>query len=437
MAGAEAMKPQVVAFVDEEAGADVAEKVRRRLQHFIDRKIAALFEPLVALARDETLTGLARGFAFRMVEGLGILPRDGVADEVKALDQEARGALRKHGLRFGQYTIFLPALLKPAPTRLRLLLWSLANGVDEFPSSPPPGLVTIPNLADVPRDHYTLGGYHPAGTRAIRIDMLERLADLLRAKDSRAGFEATADMLSITGLTLEQFADLMGGLGYRGEKGERPKQRPEAAAAPATPEEPAAPPAETPPAPAETPEPAPAELPAPEPLPAEGPFEVPEAPAPEMAAAETAAAGPVETEPFYTFTWAPRPRRPEGARPRGEHRGPRGGSREGAEAAAQAPRPERGERPPRPQDGPRQDRHGTAEGGRPDRGPRPERGDRPDRGERGDRGPKKGGPPKGKGGKPEGKREDRPRSYEARPPREDRIDPDNPFAVLAALRDRK
>jgi ATP-dependent RNA helicase SUPV3L1/SUV3 len=64
-----------------------------------------------------------------------------------------------------------------------------------------------------------------AGTarRAIRIDMLERLADMLRSEDSRGGFEAKADMLSITGMTLEQFADLMQGLGYKAEKGERAK----------------------------------------------------------------------------------------------------------------------------------------------------------------------------------------------------------------------
>ncbi len=88
--------------------------------------------------------------------------------------------------------------------------------------------MTIPNLPEVPKSHYTLAGYHPAGARAIRIDMLERLADMLRAKDSRAGFEATPDMLSITGMTLDQFADLMAGLGYQGEKGERAKVRPEA-----------------------------------------------------------------------------------------------------------------------------------------------------------------------------------------------------------------
>ena len=43
-----------VAFVDEEAGADVAQKVQRRLQHFIDRKVATLFEPLLNIQRDET-----------------------------------------------------------------------------------------------------------------------------------------------------------------------------------------------------------------------------------------------------------------------------------------------------------------------------------------------------------------------------------------------
>ncbi|MEP5087828.1 MAG: helicase-related protein, partial [Paracoccaceae bacterium] len=142
--GADPLKPQVEVFVDDAAGAEVAQKVQRRLQHFIDRKVAALFEPLLLLSRDEELTGQARGFAFRMVEALGVLTRTEVADEVKALDQDTRGALRKHGIRFGQFTIFMPLLLKPAPTRLRLVLWSLTRELQEFPESPPPGLVTVP-----------------------------------------------------------------------------------------------------------------------------------------------------------------------------------------------------------------------------------------------------------------------------------------------------
>lgn len=394
--GPEALRPQVQAFVDEEAGPDVADKVRRRLQHFIDRKVNALFEPLHALSHDEALTGLARGFAFRLVEAMGVVARDGVAEDVKSLDQEARSALRKHGVRFGQYTIFLPLLLKPAPTRLRLVLWSLWEGLQEFPESPPPGLVTIPHIADIPSLHYLLAGYRPSGSRAIRIDMLERLADLLRAKDSRAGFEATADMLSITGMTLEQFSDLMGGLGYKAEKGERAKVKPvaEAVAAPveagvAEGEAAAEPVAEAP---------------------VDAPVEV------EAEAEVVVDAAPVETEVFYTFTWAPRPR---GGAPRGE-RGPR---RDGQQPRGERGAP-RGERPEGKSDAPRGDR-GPRRDGKP-------QGERHDGGGRGDRGDRKGG----KFDKRNEKRNEGARNFEARPPREAKIDPDSPFAVLAALKSK-
>ena len=87
--GPDPLKPQVRSFIDEEVGNDLADKVTRRLQHFIDRKIATLFEPLLNLQSDESLTGLTRGFAFQMLEGLGVLDRVDVADDVKALDQDS------------------------------------------------------------------------------------------------------------------------------------------------------------------------------------------------------------------------------------------------------------------------------------------------------------------------------------------------------------
>ena len=225
--GNDILSPDLQAFVDDEAGTDVAEKVKRRLAHFVDRKIKAAFEPLIAMRDDEAITGLAKGLAFRLVESLGVMPRSVVADDVKQLDQEARGQLRKHGIRFGQFTIFQQLMLKPAPTRLRLLLWGLFEDMAVFPDAPPPGLVTIPEVVDAPQGYYQRAGYRMAGSRAIRIDMLERLADMIRSQDVKAGFEATPDMLSITGMTLEQFADLMQGLGYRAERGEREKVKPE------------------------------------------------------------------------------------------------------------------------------------------------------------------------------------------------------------------
>ena len=445
--GNEPLKPGVEAFVDEEAGPEVMEKVRRRLQHFIDRKVAALFDPMLAMGRDEALTGLARGFAFRLTEAMGILPREGVAAEVKELDQEARGLLRKHGVRFGQYTIFQQALLKPAPTRLRLVLASLWDGLDTFPESPPPGLVTIPYIADIPASAYTRSGYRPAGSRAIRIDMLERLADILRTQDSRGGFEATPDMLSITGMTLEQFADLMAGLGYKGEKGEREKTR-------------VAAPVKLPEASSDNPIPEEA-----------SPLAEAEAVA-ETGEAEAAAAP--EMEAFYTFTWSPRP---AARAPRGEHHGERGPRRaprandggaprahdggapragEGAAPAAEAGGEAAGEPGKGRRGGDRfADKGEKRSGGRNetrgekrfegnrdgnrDGGPKPKR--EGDEGRDGKFGASsKGGP---KGGKfdakgPRPPRDDKPRGFEAHPPKRDKpIDPDNPFAAaLMGFKDK-
>ena len=231
VAGADPLSPQVQPFVDEDADPAVAERVKRRLGHWIDRKIAALFAPLIAMRDDESLTGMARGIAFRLVEALGVMPRTEVSEDVKALDQDGRASLRKHGVRFGQYTVFQPLLLKPAPTRLRLVLWSLSAGLEVFPESPPPGVVTVPAVKGAPAGYYPRAGYRLAGERAIRIDMLERLADIIRNLDARGGFEARPDMLSITGLTLEQFGKLMQGLGYQMTEATRPKRKPAAAAA--------------------------------------------------------------------------------------------------------------------------------------------------------------------------------------------------------------
>jgi ATP-dependent RNA helicase SUPV3L1/SUV3 len=254
-----------------------------------------------------------------------------------------------------------------------------------------------------------MAGYRATGDRAIRIDMLERLADMLRQENSRAGFEARADMLSITGLSLEQFAHLMEGLGYRAERGERAKVRPVTA----TPEGPLAPETAEEGTPGVVPatEEAGADADAPT---GEGTSDLdvapPEvAPAGEAAPLEPAAgeeapevepeaplvAEAAEMEVFYTFTWGGnRPRREQG-----ERRGPR------REGQGDRPRRESGDRPRR---------EGQGEG--------LPRGERPWEG--------KGDRPKGKG--PKGKRpprEDGPRTFEAKPQRKDRIDPDNPFAA--------
>ena len=423
------MAPRVRAHVDDAAEPAVAEKVERRLSHFVRRRIDALFEPLIAMQADDAVRGLARGLAFQLSESLGVIPRKRIAEEVKALAQEDRAVLRKHGVRFGQHTVFMPALLKPAPARMRLLLWSLWQGLAEVPDAPPPGHVTIHAVPGAPEGFYEMAGYRLCGERAVRIDMLERLADMIRPLDARAGFEATADMLSITGCTLEQFAGIMEGLGFQATRGERPK--------------PARPARRDTPGPEQAGEAAP-------PAPAAG--EGQDSTAAHGATAEEASgdappATPPETEPAATTPAEPAPAVGAATGERAQQPGDDDGaaSEDTAQTAEQAPmeafytftlRPRRGNGPRRrQQQGQTESREGQPQRRR--RQPDQPHGEAPD-GTPAQQTRGKGKPPKGKpkrdvsnkpkqGGKP----------ATPRPRREERpVDPDSPFAVLQQLKNR-
>ena len=89
-------------------------------------------------------------------------------------------------MRFGAFNIYFPALLKPASAELALTLWALKEGaahgldLEALPEPPRPGLTSLPVDKAVPEAFYRVAGFHVCGPRAVRIDMLERLADQIR-----------------------------------------------------------------------------------------------------------------------------------------------------------------------------------------------------------------------------------------------------------------
>lgn len=439
------MRPRVILLSDEQLTGNARDHVAARIERFVNHHIATVLKPLDDLSRAEDLQGLAKGLAFQLVENLGVLFRRDVAEDVKSLDQEARASIRKHGIRFGAYHIFMPALLKPAPAELITLLWALKNdGIDKpgygdlIPvlAAGRTSVVTDPSFE---RAFYKLAGFRFLGKRAVRIDILERLADLIRpllqwkpgtprpdgAYDGRR-FTATTAMLSILGATPDDMEEILKGLGYRADS-----VKPEEAAAFLAAQAPAA--AATV---AETPAEAGAEATdehdadtadaesegeAPV-VAAETPAETIEMAIEAPAAADAAAdAEPVEAKPV--LLWRPGSRhdnqRQGGNRHGGERQGERQGDRQnqgerrGGDRQRGQPAGERGEQ--------RGERRDGGRGGRPDQGKgrdgKPQGGNRPDRGER--------------GGKPQ------PVKFEARPPRKEKpIDPDSPFAKLAALKEQ-
>ena len=237
-AGEELLKPGVIPLADEHLTGPALEKVTSRLNRWVANHVNTTLKPLADLAADENLPGIAKGIAFRLVENLGIIERKEIAADLKNLDQDMRGALRRHGVRFGAYHVFMPILLKPAASSLICLLWASKNdrmgadGMSEVPQLSAAGRTSaaIDNAFDP--EFYRLSGFKILGTKAVRIDILERLADLIRPitsfdtssdapkpegwAEGRA-FYVTPAMMSILGATHEDMIVVLKGLGYKGE----------------------------------------------------------------------------------------------------------------------------------------------------------------------------------------------------------------------------
>ena len=255
--GDDPLKPIVVVLADDHLTAPDKEKVQQRLDTWIGEIVAERLKPLVEIKAAEDIAGLARGIAFRLVENFGIVKRDAIADEMRQLDQPSRAQLRKYGVRFGAFNIFLPPLLKPAPAELTLALWTLAKGtsaglaLEQLPDPPRAGLTSVVVDPAVPEDFYRAAGYHGCGPRAIRVDMLERLADSIRpllawrpseanqtpprGSSGDGAFMVTPEMMSILGCSSAELGAVLSTLGFRSEQRPAPKPRPQAATTPAVP----------------------------------------------------------------------------------------------------------------------------------------------------------------------------------------------------------
>ena len=224
-------------IADEHLSGAPREAVDTRLDRWLKSHIEKLLGPLFALSGAADITGIARGVAFQLVEALGVLERQRVAEEVKGLEQPERASLRKYGVRFGAYHIHLPLLLKPAPRALAAQLWALSHdgpqskGLDDLLHLAGSGRTSIPVDKEIDAALYRAAGYRVCGERAVRVEYLRtargfdpagaRLArrrartEARRALSRGGGFAIVNTMTSLTGASGEDFASILRSLGYR------------------------------------------------------------------------------------------------------------------------------------------------------------------------------------------------------------------------------
>ncbi len=236
VAADDALHPRIRIISDDRLNGPAREAVQTRLDLWLKTHIEKLLGPLFDLSKAEDITGIGRGIAFQLIEALGVLERAKIAAEMKDLDQPSRAALRKYGVRFGAYHIYVPPLLKPAARALASLLW--AQKQDNVDMS---ALSGAQHLAGS-------GPYFIRGRQAAQSRRLSRagLSPMRRARgagsifwsvwpisfarrcrgegslgekpagafDGRS-FVVTQAMTSLTGSAGEDFASILRALGYR------------------------------------------------------------------------------------------------------------------------------------------------------------------------------------------------------------------------------
>ncbi len=222
--GATILAPKVVVTPTPLLQGDVLALVQARVDRWFSGHLAEILAPLFALqeavngARDaggkDMIDGMARGIAFQMLEKLGTIPRRMIARDFRGVESEGRFQMKRLGIWLGSASLYIPGLLKPAPAGLRLFLWALFNDMDRLPEIPVAGLCTIAIDPKAPRAFYEVSGYRVVGRNAVRLDMLERLANAARETSLKGPFPADPDLMSLVGTSGDDFVEIMSYLGY-------------------------------------------------------------------------------------------------------------------------------------------------------------------------------------------------------------------------------
>jgi ATP-dependent RNA helicase SUPV3L1/SUV3 len=233
-AGPNVLTPGNVIFADESLPAASREVVKTRIDLWLSAMTRRVLGSLFALEALQEGSDAVRDLAGRVARSLGILERESIRGQIKALGQDERAELRKQGVRFGAYYIFVPALIKPAARTLALQLWSLQGPGDAHSlirALAPVAASGRTSLAfdnGLPKEGYRVAGYRACGERIVRVDVLERLAGMVRGAIVEGpagpggperripnGFVVNGQMTSLTGCSGEHFASILRSLGFQ------------------------------------------------------------------------------------------------------------------------------------------------------------------------------------------------------------------------------
>jgi ATP-dependent RNA helicase SUPV3L1/SUV3 len=208
--GGTPLRPRVRVLDSEFLDGAERERIRRRLQVWLDGQVRRDLAPLFAAEDAARNQPALRGPLHRLTEALGLI--SGLDEETLA--PAIRLGLRGLGVRSGRFALFIPALLKPRANAMRLRLWSLFHGLPT-PELPNAALVSLPNTAGWPPGFAAAAGWIEGGPILLRLDIAEKVAGELGYRARRGPAAIPAGLASRFAIKADMLPAVLRSLGFR------------------------------------------------------------------------------------------------------------------------------------------------------------------------------------------------------------------------------
>jgi len=224
MPGIDYLNPQIHLIIDEMMEKEEKIKLNDYLQIWINKKIKTELKSLIDLKNIEDDNSELRALAYHLYENNGVVKRENVSSYLKKLNQDERKKLRKIGVKFGRYHIFLFNLFKPNSVSLRVLLWKIfyEKNINLFP--PTFGLNFLEEKKNGNKEFMLICGFEKFDNFFVRIDILERLFVMIlnSNKDKKINeIKLIPEMLNLLGCNKENFTILLQKMNYKTFKKEK------------------------------------------------------------------------------------------------------------------------------------------------------------------------------------------------------------------------
>ncbi len=215
--GSDYLNPKIDLIIDEMIENSERNNLNDYLNKWIIEKIETELNSLIELKNIKENNPELRALAYRLYENNGVIKRSNILEYLKKIDQDDRKKLRKLGVKFGRYHVFLFKLFKPSTVSLRILLWKSYNNKFLDLSPPTFGLNFLNNKKSANKDFMLLCGFEKFDDIYVRIDILERLFLLIfnSEKDDKKEIKVIPEMLNLLGCSKENFIRLLKKMGYK------------------------------------------------------------------------------------------------------------------------------------------------------------------------------------------------------------------------------